>query len=113
MILKRSLSAFVEATRTFVTPAVPRDAAAISWFTLFSLVPAALVFLSLVDAFLGWMNLHEQVLRQIATLFPGARGLGLLVLGFGLGKSVEWQRDACMQSVHGRIGQGHQSPSRR
>ena len=79
--LRRCISAFIEATRTFLTPAVPRDAAAISWFTLFSLVPAALVLLSLVDAFLGWMNLHEQVLRQIATLFPGPRGIVTTQMG--------------------------------
>jgi membrane protein len=52
---------------------VPRDAASISYFTLVALIPASLVLITLADAFLGWMNLHETVILQVVSLFPGSR----------------------------------------
>jgi membrane protein len=65
--------AYVAAGRNMLTPEVPRDAAGISYFGLLVLIPAILVLISLVDAFLGWMNLHNIVLQQIVNLFPGSR----------------------------------------
>ncbi len=51
----------------------PKDAAAISYFTLLSLFPASLVLIAITDAFLGWLNLHKLVVREITGLFPGSR----------------------------------------
>jgi membrane protein len=51
----------------------PRDAASISYFSLIALFPAILVMISLVDDFLGWINLHGTVIESIIDLFPGSR----------------------------------------
>jgi membrane protein len=51
----------------------PRDAAGISYFGLVALFPAVIVLIAIVDAFLGWMNLHNIVLQHIIDLFPGSR----------------------------------------
>lgn len=48
-----------------------RDAAAISYFFLFTLFPSVLVVVSVLDAFLGWVSLRKSVIRQIIALFPG------------------------------------------
>jgi membrane protein len=53
------------------TPDTARDAAAISYFFLFTLFPSVLVVVSLVDAFLGWVSLRKPLIRQIIRLFPG------------------------------------------
>ncbi len=52
----------------------PRDAAAISYFSLVALFPGILVIVAVVDAFLGWMDLHGTVVQLIIDLFPGSRG---------------------------------------
>jgi membrane protein len=64
--------AFVAAGRRLLRNEVPRDAAAISYFALVALFPAIIVIVALVDAFLGWMNLHNRVLQRIVDLFPGS-----------------------------------------
>ena len=51
----------------------PRDAAAISYFSLVALFPGMLVIVAVVDAFLGWMNLHGTVVQLLIDLFPGSR----------------------------------------
>jgi membrane protein len=56
-----------------LTHEIPRDAAGISYFCLVALIPTILVFIALVDAFLGWMNLHGIVIQRIIALFPGSR----------------------------------------
>jgi membrane protein len=78
MIIKKSHFArvgrsFAAAGRMMLTHEVPRDAAGISYFSLFALFPAILVVIAVVDAFLGWMNLHRTVIQQIVDLFPGSR----------------------------------------
>ncbi len=50
----------------------PRDAAAISYFVLFTLFPSVLVIVAVVDEMLGWLDLHGWVINQIATMFPGS-----------------------------------------
>jgi len=54
---------------------VARDAAGISYFAIVALFPAILVLIALVDAFLGWRNLHDPVIQRIIALFPGSRPL--------------------------------------
>jgi membrane protein len=51
----------------------PRDAAAISYFSLLALFPAALVLIAIVDAFLGWFELHNLMVQKITSMFPGSR----------------------------------------
>ncbi len=51
---------------------VPRDAAAISYFSLFALFPAILVLFAIVDYFLGKSQLWEPVVKTIVALFPGS-----------------------------------------
>ncbi len=51
----------------------PRDAAGISYFGLVTLFPAILVVIAVVDAFLGWLDLHKTVVQRIVALFPGSR----------------------------------------
>lgn len=53
----------------------PRDAAAISYFSLIAMFPAILVMVAVVDAFWGWMNLHGTVIQLIVDFFPGSRQL--------------------------------------
>jgi membrane protein len=64
---------FMTAGRMMLTPEVPRDAAAISYFSLMAMVPAMLVLIALADTFLGWMHLHDTVVQNIVSLFPGSR----------------------------------------
>jgi membrane protein len=52
---------------------MPRDAAAISYFSLIALFPSILVLISLIDGFLGWVDLHTKVVAAIVALFPGSR----------------------------------------
>jgi membrane protein len=52
---------------------IPSTAAAISYFSLFGLFPATLVMVALVDALLGWLDLHDTVLERIVDLFPASR----------------------------------------
>jgi len=52
---------------------IPRDAASISYFTLFIMFPAILVLFAILDAFLGMWKLHEEVIQKIVELFPGSK----------------------------------------
>jgi len=64
--------AFVSAGRMMLKHEVPRDAAGISYFGLAALFPAIIVMITIVDAFLGWMDLHNIVLTRIVDMFPGS-----------------------------------------
>ncbi len=63
---------FSAAGRVMLKHETPRDAAAISYFSLVALFPGILVIVAVVDAFLGWMNLHGAVVQLIVDLFPGS-----------------------------------------
>jgi YihY family inner membrane protein len=65
--------AFVEAVRAMWNHEVPRDAAAISYFSLFILFPAVLVLFVIADAFLGMWQMHGLVVQKIVALFPGSK----------------------------------------
>jgi membrane protein len=65
--------AFAAAGRKMLSYETPRDAASISYFGLLALLPSILVLSGLVDAFLGWMNLHGTVVQTTIALFPGSR----------------------------------------
>jgi membrane protein len=65
--------AFAAAGRKMLSFETPRDAASISYFALLALFPSILVLSGLVDAFLGWMNLHGTVVQTTIALFPGSR----------------------------------------
>ncbi len=69
---RQTLRALVAAGRMMLKHEVPRDAAGISYFGLVALFPAIIVLIALVDAFLGWMDLHDTVLNRIVDLFPGS-----------------------------------------
>jgi membrane protein len=78
MALKKSFfreigRSFAAAGRVMLKHETPRDAAAISYFSLVALFPAILVMVALADTMLGWMNLHGTVVRLIVHLFPGSR----------------------------------------
>jgi membrane protein len=78
MALKRTFfrqlgRSFAAAGRVMLKHETPRDAAAISYFSLVALFPAILVIVALADALLGRMNLHGTVVRLIVGLFPGSR----------------------------------------
>jgi membrane protein len=64
--------AFVRALRAWVNPDTPRDAAAISYFSLITLFPAILVLIAVVDAFLP-PDVHKLVVSLMVRLFPGSR----------------------------------------
>jgi membrane protein len=70
---KRIGLALARAARAMMTPETPRDAGSISYFSLIALFPAMLVLIAIVDAFLGWVDLHDLVVTTIAALFPGSR----------------------------------------
>jgi YihY family inner membrane protein len=72
-IIKRLGKAFIRATRAMLNHEIPRDAAAISYFSLIALFPSLLVLISLTDAVLGWVDLHKKVVQTIIALFPGSR----------------------------------------
>ncbi len=72
-LLRRVGASLLEASRAMFNQDTPRDAAAISYFSLIALFPSVLVLIALVDAFLGWLNLHRIVLQRIVALFPGSR----------------------------------------
>ena len=65
--------ALINAVRAMITHETPRDAGSISYFSLIALFPAMLIMIAIVDAFLGWLDLHDLVVRHIAALFPGSR----------------------------------------
>lgn len=71
--VRRVGTALVEAPRCMWNYEVPRDAAAISYFSLFILFPAILVLFAIVDAPLAIWHLHDQVVHNIVELFPGSR----------------------------------------
>jgi membrane protein len=74
MRLSKNLGkAFSAAGRKMLSYETPRDAAGISYFGLLALFPSILVLIGLVDAFLGWMNLHRTVIQKTIALFPGSR----------------------------------------
>ena len=60
-----------DASHAMATVDTARDAAAISYFFLFTVFPSVLVVVAVVDAFLGWVSLRKSVIRQIIALFPG------------------------------------------
>jgi membrane protein len=64
--------AFAAAGRVMLKHETPRDAAAISYFSLVALFPGMLAMIALVDKSLGWMNLHGAVIQLIIDLFPGS-----------------------------------------
>src|SRR5512136_1675574 len=77
MALKNSFfrqigKSFAAAGRVMLKHETPRDAAAISYFSLVALFPGILVIVALVDAFLGWMNIHGTIVKLIVDLFPGS-----------------------------------------
>jgi membrane protein len=72
--LKRVGRAFVEAARAMWTHEVPRDAGAISYFSLFVLFPAILVLFYIVFVSLDLWQLRDPVVRVIVELFPGSKG---------------------------------------
>ncbi len=53
---------------------VPRDAGAISYFSLFVLFPAILVLFYIVFVILDLWQLRKQVIQVIVALFPGSKG---------------------------------------
>ncbi len=73
--VRRAGVALVEASRAMLNTAGPRDAAAISYFSLFALFPAMLVLIALVRLFLGWVDLQDMVEQRLIALFPGSRAL--------------------------------------
>lgn len=73
-MLKRVGTAFVEAARAMWTHEVPRDAGAISYFSLFVLFPAVLVLFHIIFVILGMWQLRQPVVRVIVELFPGSKG---------------------------------------
>jgi membrane protein len=64
---------FAAAGRLMLKHEIPRDAAGISYFSLIALVPTILVMIALVDAFLGWRDIHWTVVQRATALFPGSR----------------------------------------
>ncbi len=70
--MRRAGVALIEALRSLLNTENPRDAAAISYFSLFALFPAMLILIALVDAFLGWLDLHRTVVQRLIALFPGS-----------------------------------------
>jgi membrane protein len=60
------------AIRAWLNPDTPRDAAAISYFSLITMFPAILVLIAMADAFLD-PALHNRIVRLIGALFPGSR----------------------------------------
>jgi YihY family inner membrane protein len=71
--LKRVGRAFLGAARAMMTWETPRDAGSISYFSLVALFPAILIMIAVADTFLGWLDLHDLVVKTIAALFPGSR----------------------------------------
>lgn len=65
--------AFLSALGVLKLRETPATAAAISYFSLFALFPGIVALLAIVDALLGWMDLHRTVLELIVGLFPGTR----------------------------------------
>jgi membrane protein len=55
------------------THEVPKDAGAISYFSLFVLFPAILVLFHVVFVILGMVELRRPVIRRIVELFPGSK----------------------------------------
>jgi membrane protein len=70
--LGRLGKAFAGASRALFNHETPRDAAAISYFSLIALFPSILIVISLTDTLLDWVDLHRKVVRIIAALFPGS-----------------------------------------
>lgn len=60
------------ALRAWFNPDTQRDAAAISYFSLFALFPAILVMIALADAFIS-PELHRSMSNLVIRLFPGSR----------------------------------------
>ncbi len=69
---RRLGNAFVRASRAMLNHETPRDAAAISYFSLIALFPSILVLISLTDAVLHRVDLHKRVVGIIVALFPGS-----------------------------------------
>ncbi|HYK91348.1 MAG TPA: YihY/virulence factor BrkB family protein [Acidobacteriota bacterium] len=69
---RRLGKAFVGASKAMLNHETPRDAAAISYFSLIALFPSILVMVALTDAVLNRVDLHKRVVRIIVALFPGS-----------------------------------------
>jgi membrane protein len=65
--------AFAEAAKAMWTHEVPRDAGAISYFSLFVLFPAILVLFYIIFVILDLYRLRPQVVQAISALFPGSK----------------------------------------
>jgi membrane protein len=72
--LRRVSGALVEAAQAMWTHEVPRDAGAISYFSLFVLFPAILVLFHIVVVILKMWQLRNPVIKVIVELFPGSKG---------------------------------------
>ncbi len=72
--LRRICSAFADAARAMWTHEVPRDAGAISYFSLFVLFPAILVLFYIASLILEVWQWRQPVVRAIVKLFPGSKG---------------------------------------
>ncbi len=70
---RRIGGAFAEAAKAMWTHEVPRDAGAISYFSLFVLFPAVLVLFYIVFVILDLYQLRQQVVDAIVALFPGSK----------------------------------------
>ena len=71
---RRAASAFARAARAMLDHRNPRDAAAISYFSLFALFPAMLVIIALVQDVLGWLEVRKAAVERIIALFPVSQG---------------------------------------
>ncbi len=71
--LRRVGAALLGAIRSMWNPEVPRDAAAISYFSLFILFPAVLVLIAIFGSFLGMSEWKAPVIKKIVDLFPGSK----------------------------------------
>lgn len=66
---------FTQALKSLFENEGPKTAAAIAYFTLFSLFPALLVLIAVSDQFIGLLDLREKVIQKIIELVPVARQL--------------------------------------
>jgi membrane protein len=72
--LRRVGRALVEAAQAMWSHEIPRDAGAISYFSLVVLFPAILALFHIVFVILNMWQLRQPVIRVIVELFPGSRG---------------------------------------
>ncbi len=68
--LRRTGMALVRAFRAMMDYRMPRDAAAISYFSLFALLPSALVVLAVGNDLLSLLGIRTRILNGITSMFP-------------------------------------------